>query len=86
MCDLAYGMNACIGSPGTVKPDHFGSKTNKRRLEVVLDPVFVGLALPSAKTTTIIRNGEPQPFKRVAGPIHGLKEGGIKIKDDYGWI
>ena len=56
---LSYGMNACIGSPGTNKGDFlFWVDKCQSLLDVTLDSPTMCLNLPAMKIRPIILNGQ----------------------------
>ena len=63
MCALGERVNACIRPSGAVHSDRHAAYLLKSTLEMILNRIAVGLALPAAKPRTIVRNNEFEPAR-----------------------
>ena len=77
MCALGEGVDSSIRSSGSVNPHMLAAHAFKRSLEVILDRVAVGLALPACKRCAVVGDDYFQPSRHPTSSRHLSRLGSV---------
>ena len=69
MSALRQRVDACIGPARTMDPHRSAGYLAERRFQVILNGFAIGLALPSGKRSTVVRDDQLESGRHLLGRL-----------------